>query len=351
MLTISPIKIVQNNNLQKQCNNIANKLYSDVFVKSSNAISFKGQEKTIPENDFIKWAEETNFVETQLTDILRNPDNVIGSGFTHTAYVIPQNDDYVLRIETESLPYFDFANIHNSTIQDREDKCLDINIGQVVANISFKNDWGQPYAVLDILKKQTGEAIGVQPAETLSKGGWGTERNGIEPYYDITRKEQYARTINKVAELPVETYEKLLCTFQRACDLGYIFDHKNSHNILVDSENKSLNLIDMNKGFRKPNKADFMKLLYSLTNINYYGTFQSDYKTQMSDEQKAKATEDTITIISKFLEAMQKQNKKFTPNDSSIEANRVILSEPCRKYIQSPSKFDFWNKMQEKGLV
>ena len=48
---------------------------------------------------------------------------------------------------------------------------------------------------------------------------------------------------------------------------------------------------------------------------------------------------------------MQKHNKKFIPNDSSTEANRIMLSEPCRKYIQSPSKFDFWNKMQEKGLV
>ena len=351
MLTIKPYGVANNITYRKQSDLFSKKLQSDVFVKNTNSISFKGKETTVAENDFIKWAKETNFIEAQLIDILRNPDNVIGSGFTHTAYAIPQNDKYVLRIETESLPYLDFTNIRNSTIEDREDRSLDINIGQVVANVSLKNAWNQSYAVLDILKKQTGETIGVQPAETLSKDGWGTERIDVESYYSISRKEQYARTIHKVAELPIEAYEKLICTFQRACDFGYIFDHKNSHNILVDSENKSLNLIDMNKGFRKSNKADFMKLLYSLTNINYYSTFQTDYKTQISDEKKATATDDTITIISKFLEAMQKQNKKFIPNDSSTEANRIMLSEPCRKYIQSPSKFDFWNKMQEKGLV
>ena len=243
MLTISPIKIIQNKNIQKQYNYNSDKLYSDIFIKSSNAITFKGREEGVTENKFIKWAKETDFIKTQLTEILRNPDNVIGSGFTHTAYSIPQNNDYVLRIETESLPFLDFNNIHNSTIEDSEDKCLDdINIGQVVANISLKNAWNQPYAMIDILKRQTGEAVGVQAAETLSKDRWGVELNGVEPYYDISRKEQYARTIHKVANLPIKAYEKLLCTFQRACDEGYIFDHKNSNNILVDSEKEELKI-------------------------------------------------------------------------------------------------------------
>ena len=103
--------------------------------------------------------------------------------------------------------------------------------------------------------------------------------------------------------------------------------------------------------FKKPTNADFMKLLYALTNITYYGTFQNNYVVQMSDEQKMQATADTMTIMSKFFEAMQKQGKKFTPNDNSVEASRIILSEPSRTYIQSPSKYDFWTRMEKLNLI
>ena len=337
--------------LKKSFASQKHKLKYDTFVKNINNVSFKGKEVQAEKSDFVKWAEKTDFINTQLIDIIRNPENVIGSGFVHTAYSIPQNEEYVLRVESDALPYIDFKNINKAKIEDVEDKDLDINIGQAVANIVLKNDWDDPYTVINVLKKQTGESVGVQPAETLSKDGWGIEEYGILPYYDITRKEKYARTIHQVAELPVESYEKLLSTFQKACDAGYIFDHKNSNNILVDSNTKSFNLIDLNKGFKKPTNADFMKILYALTNITYYGTFQNNYVVQMSDEQKLQATTDTITIISKFFEAMQKQNKKFIPNDTSLEASRIILSEPCRTYIQSPSKYDFWTRMQELNLV
>ena len=278
MLNISPINFTRiTNNFAKANQPIKQGLAQDVFVKSTNNVSFKGNEVQAEKSDFVKWAEKTDFINTQLINIIRNPENVIGSGFVHTAYSIPQNEEYVLRVESDALPYIDFKNINKAKIEDVEDKDLDINIGQAVANIVLKNDWDDPYTVINVLKKQTGESVGVQPAETLSKDGWGIEEYGILPYYDITRKEKYARTIHKVAEIPVESYEKLLSTFQKACDAGYIFDHKNSNNILVDSNAKSFNLIDLNKGFKKPTNADFMKLLYALTNITYYGTFQNNY--------------------------------------------------------------------------
>ena len=330
MLNISPINFTRiTNNFAKANQPIKQGLAQDFFVKNTNNVSFKGNEVQVEKSDFVKWAEKTDFINTQLIDIIRNPENVIGSGFVHTAYLIPQNEEYVLRVESDALPYIDCKNINKAKVEDAEDKDLDINIGQTVANIVLKNDWDEPYTVINVLKKQTGESVGVQPAETLSKDGWGVEEYGVLPYYDITRKEKYARTIHQVAELPIESYEKLIKDFQTASEKGFHFDHLNSNNLLVDAENQSVNFIDMEKG-SEPVKPSYSNLLYSLTNIQYYETYTSRYYNDRTDEQKEAALKDTVQIINKFLQAMENTGAKFNRNDHSYEFTISFAnSVPC----------------------
>ena len=97
MLNISPINFTKiTNNFAKANQPIKQGLTQDVFVKSTNNVSFKGSEEVKNTNNFIQWAEKTDFINSQLDDVLSNPENILGSGFLHTAYKIPNNDDFVL---------------------------------------------------------------------------------------------------------------------------------------------------------------------------------------------------------------------------------------------------------------
>ena len=336
MLNISPINFTRiTNNFAKANQPIKQGLAQDVFVKSTNNVSFKGNEVQAEKSDFVKWAEETDFVNKQLKNILTNDNLKIGEGNSHTAFNIPGNDDYILRIGTSALKYMNMGNIEKATLEDSGDN-LDINVGQKVASISVPSDFARPNepdwlkTEIEIMKKQSGESIGVQPPETLVTGEFvSVQKEGVLPYEDPSRKEKYARTIHQVAELPIESYEKLIKDFQTASEKGFHFDHLNSNNLLVDAENQSVNFIDMEKG-SEPVKPSYSNLIYSLTNIQYYDTYTSQYCNDRTPEQKEAALKDTVQIINKFLQAMENTGAKFNRNDHSYEFTISFAnSVPC----------------------
>ena len=333
---------------------------NDTFVKRSSNVSFAGNEEVSESQKFIQWAQQTDFIRQHLEEVLYNPENVIGQGNTNTAIRIPYNDDFVLRIGTETLK----ESVHKPNIKDAKlyevDYYTDLNVGQKVAEFSIpskyaiegETDWLANK--VEVLKKQKGEAIGVQAPETLVKGEFSfVQRDGLAPYEDYSRKEEYARTIHKVAELPVSAYEKLISDFTKACEIGFGFDHLNSHNLLVDSEGEAINLIDMSSptssGSMEPSYAD---LLYSLTNISYFKTFNDEYYNPMSEEQRKQSLTDTITIIEKFVQAMKNQGVKFDRNHVSTEFSYVFLgSFPCVLYSRTTDFDGFWKKAEKLGVA
>lgn len=351
MLNISPLNFVKLNNSSFSKQYVKQGLSSDVFVKSPNNTAFKGAQSTNSANSFIKWAQDTKFTENQLTEILLNPDNIIGSGFSNTAYKIPGNDSYILRVLTSSASRINPSNIPNAKLKDTKDKNPEINIGQKVAEIEIPGEYTADSITVEVLKRQNGESIGVQPPETLCND-FGDPLPDVISYEDYSRKEKYARTIHKVAQLPVESFEKLISDFTKASEAGYHFDHLNSNNLLVDSEDESINLIDMSIGSGKPVKPNYSNLLYSLTNISYLQTYISKYPNPVSDEDKNTSIEDTINIISKFMEAMQNQGAKFDRDLESIEFGYKFKSSlPCKVYCRSYDDNGFWHKAEAMGLV
>ena len=337
----------------------------DVFVKSSNPLSFKGAEQVDEVKSFIQWAQETDFIKTQLGDILSNPENVLGTGFNSTAYKIPNNENYVLRLANSSLEYINWSGIPNSQVADTDLK-HDINVGQEVAVITIPSEWavsGQPDWLgtrVEVLKKQTGESIGVQPPETLLEGEFSSQtKNGVASYEDYSRKEKYIRTLKQVAQLPVESYEELISTFTKASEICFGFDHLNSNNLLVDIETKSINLIDMDKPSIGGGsvEANYANLLYSLSNISYYSTYVSSEPNPIADTpdgletKKIEAIEYNIQIIDKFLQAMKNTGVKFNSRETSYEFYKFMHSIPCIMYCQSADDNAFWNKASSMGLM
>ena len=359
-MNINPLSLVKlNNNYNAPNKAIYFEPQTDTFVKSSNSVAFKGAEKTADAKSFVQWAQETDFIQTQLEEILTNPDNLIGSGFSSSAFRIPNNEDYILRVGTDSLKNsLHKPNIPKATLKDT-DAHHDINVGQQVAEISVPSKYSIDYekdgfsTIIEVLKKQNGESIGVQPPETLVTGEYNsTTKEGVAPYEDISRKETYSRTIHKVAQLPVEAYEKLLTEFTKACEIGYGFDHLNSNNLLVDSEGEAINLIDMSSPYSGPSKPNYANLLYSLTNISYYKTFNNSYPNPMSPELKQQSFDDTVQIIDKFMNAMKNLGIKFDKDNASSEFCYVFLfSMPCMMYSRSASYDGFWKKAEMMGVA
>ncbi|MBR5304234.1 MAG: hypothetical protein IKU37_05345 [Candidatus Gastranaerophilales bacterium] len=358
MLNISPINFTKiTNNFARANQPINQGLTRDVFVKSTNNVSFKGNEIKADKSDFQKWAEETDFVQTQLLDIITNKENEIGSGFIHTAFSIPGNDDYILRISTRSLEWTlceENIGIAELNVVDGND---DINVGQEVATITIPDKDARPEEYswkntkIEVLRRQHGESIGVQPPETLVEGEWSTHtKPGVEPYEAPSRKEKYARTIRKVAELPVESYEKLIETFKKASETGYDFDYLNSNNLLVDTEEGAINLIDMEKG-HDPVKPNYLNLLYALTNVAYYGTYTADWcKDPIPEDKREGAKQDTVTIINKFMSAMKNKGEKLNRNDVSFQAQIYLLNSLPMTYACGGDS-GFWQKANEMGIL
>ena len=334
MVVISPInltnifKVSQNNHPQQRISMAG--IPNDEFVRSTPVDETPVENKE-DVNEFTKWADKTQFVLKELPSILMNPEaHTLGTGFSHTTYEIPDNNDYILRAPN-GFTYSD-VDYCRTQIRDVMDRNLKINVGQPVAELELRTHNNIPM-FLEVLRKQEGESVGVPPASTIYDEETGMIRDGVLPYEAPERKAKYAQSLSKLANLPVETYEKLISDIKAAADAGYIFDHLNSNNLLLDEKNNSINIIDMDKGKMKP---DFGNVLYALTNISYFKTYASgNGGEKMNPDDVQKAIDNTIAITQKFIMAMGKQNVKFNGPNSSMEFYNLLHSYPMAWMVQS----------------
>ena len=310
------------------------------------ALPQNSEAKKTAEMSFSEWADKTDFVKALMPSILLNADKYkIGSGFSHTTYKIPGNDNYILRtINSTNIRDLD---LFSGTMMDTEDKNLKINIGQKVADIMFKTNSGLP-VFMEVLKKQEGTPIGVTNPRTLYNEYTGELREGAVPYEAPERKEQYSASLKKLANMPLRTYEKLINDIKTASEAGYTFDHYNSNNLLLDEKKERINLIDM-----EPSKVDvnYGNVLYALTNIQYFPTYAS--KTDSNPTPKhdvEKAIENTIAITQKFMLAMKTQNVKFSGANSSVEFNEFLRSYPIARYIGEYSSSKAYEYFKSHGV-
>lgn len=301
----------------------------------SDTFTFTGAVKNSDnaESELMKFAREYNLVE-KAPKILCNEENLLGKGYSHSVYKIPDCDDYVLRIASSRNPGdFSKESIKLTEVEDN----LDVNIGQVVGFIHGDDNF---LGVIQILKKQAGTPIGNPPSEIIFIEDTDILRPGEEIYESKNRKNKYAKSLKELADLPVESYEKLIKDLQKASDKGYYFDYLNSNNLLVDSKNKSINLIDMEQKNIKPNYLD---LLYALTNECYRNTFFSNCGEKVSDEELNVAFKNLQNIITKYLEAMKNTGAKFDFDNISYQANPLIDSLPMSYVCKT---FDRYEKMK-----
>lgn len=299
------------------------------------------------DNKAIQWLENEDYVNKRLIKDISNPQNKIGSGFSHSGFVIPGNNEYVLRVSNSEISKNQFAKYE---IKDTEDKNLKINIGQSVAEITLKDKNGTKISDIEVLRRQNGYPLGVKPYSTIYNEDFSI-RQGELPYEAPERKADYEKSIEAVAKMPVEAFETLLDNINEASDKGYRFDFLNSNNILIDEKNNSLNLIDMEKRGQY-SKIDNASILYALTNIEYYNTYKSEFDNNpKSDDETKKAFENTMEIITKYTTAMKNKGLKFDTQIYSHEAQDLMLSPPFMCFCRAFTIDQELNNLKRMGLA
>lgn len=327
-------------------------LKGDTFVKSSEGpqIDYEKMKKEIP-NDFVDWAKKNNFINDGLKKSLK-PENLIGEGFDHAVFNIPNNPDYVLRIKRGYYGKTDNFDFKNYTIKDTRDMELQGNIGQQIAlleNIPDKKNGKFVNPDIEVLKRQHGFPNGNPPPSALYHGD-GTLREEVLPYEDNSRKLHFAKSMETLANFPDETYDQLIDDLLIAGEAGYKFDHLNSNNFLIDEDEKRINIIDMSK-VKKPHKDRFGNTLWSLINVeflNEYMSKESGYTPQSQNEIND-TIKNMLTVMDKYSAAMKRKIQKF--NTSSYHFN-LLLNEPISSFWLKECDYDKKvDKLREMGLL
>lgn len=318
---------------QRQYPKYLNKaLEGDTFTKTNEEINQEQLRRETP-NDFITWSKRTKFVPNGIKAAL-HPDNLIGEGFDHSAYKIPGNDDYVLRIKNSYYELTQDIDYSNYKIVDTRDMKLDCNIGQQVALLVDEktplDPRVMPHPRIEILKKQKGYANGNPSPRALYIEGTGQlRRAGLVPYEANSRKEHYAKCMKALAEMPDSTYDQLIDDLLIAGEACYKFDTENSNNFLIDEENQRINLIDMSPT-SKPHKDRFGNTLYALINaefLDHYISSDSGYVPK-DPEEKNNTVINVLTIMDKYTQAMRRKLQKYNLNSFQFHMllNRAIGS-------------------------
>lgn len=314
--------------------------------------SFKGQgvqvdtfvrsEKPKEENEFVSWAKRNNFVQS-MPNVFKK-ENVLGKGFTHTVFSLDDNKGYVLRARTDSLNRpIDFSNY---SIIDVQDKSLEANYGQAVAKI-VSSDISKP--TFEVMRKQEGFACGNPPSTAIYEEETGKLKAGELSYEAIERKEHYGRTMRVLAQMPQETYDELVKNLASLDDMGYKFDYYNSNNFLIDEKNKKINIIDLEplKGHGK----NLGNALYALTNIDYFGTYQSTTDGNLvSSEERNQNFDDVINIITKYNQAMVNNGEKYTEEEYEFIV-KLLGSTPMMFALRARSDEERKEKLREMGIL
>lgn len=328
--------ITYNINRQTSFGNKTKPMENDCFIRTTGA-------QNSSQNDFIQWAEATNFFPQKLSEVMKNEDNILGKGFSNTVYKIPGNEEYVLRVLNSSDLNFD--DLSDYSLEDTEDKNLDGNYGQCVAKIK-SSDYRKPE--ISVLKKQKGITNGNPPSSVIFFEN-GTLRPGELPYEARERKEHYAKCLQILADMPQESYDGLVHNLSYLGEAGYRFDYYNPNNFLLDEEGGKINIIDLEKT-QKGSKNDLGNALWALSNISYLTTFMSKHdNSPMPEEESNKAFENTMTVIDKYTKAMKNNGEKYSPN--GYEFFQLMNSLPMSFYLRSMNIEEKRQKLVDMGVM
>ncbi len=310
----------------------------DTFVKSKNQVS---KICNVTENEFINWANSVDFVNTILKDSICDK-NLIGKGFSHSVYKISSNDDYLIRVSNNALK--DELTGDGFEIIDAEDRNLKGNFGQCVAKLVNQD---LQKRTIEVMLKQNGIANGNPPPSTIYYESGELKPNEV-PYEDYERKYHFAKCIEILANMPQETFDKLVEELDIAGYAGYKFDYYNPNNFLLDENGNIISIIDLEYTGHKFNN-DYGNALYALCSFSYLPTFLSSMDNSPVDGEMINDTmRNLIQVIDKYTQALKNNNKCYTMESRGFV--EILNSIPMMFYLKERDSDKMLEKLREMGV-
>lgn len=315
----------------------------DVFEKSA----FQAD---VPEDDFESWAKNTCFY-SKIGEIFA-PENCLGSGHRNSVYKIPGSNRFVARINNSNSSLsgvLKYAKSHKKMsdwfIKDIEDD-FDGNFGQQVGVVTAANDLNKTF---QILLYKAGDPVGVPPEFVVDDF---KKSNPEYPNYNSREmKNKFASSMEQIAKLPQEAYEKYINDLISIGKKGYCFDFQNSNNILIDESEQTIGIVDVCDSYIGPNNSsnDLGLGLLALTNYQYYNTFVKDVDESIDSAVLAKTKKNIIQIFSKYFSAMKKLDCKLSIDRS--EFRRFITSDILAEYFKNEVSADNYMSLKKENLL
>ena len=325
-MLIKPFFSCKINNINNHtCNSkVLNKnISNDTFIRTTSFGS-KNDDKSFEE--FIKWAEETNFTENAM-EIINNTGKILGDGFEGTTYSIPNNEKWVIKQYKRSNLSHQF--LKKPEIKKVKDISPDLNIGQIIASVKIPMNNRISHHFF-VLKKQTGVSYGVP-------------HSSKDIVCDSTAK-KHISSLKKMAQLPISTYDQLIDDITYINKRGYKIDADNPYNFMVDWNNKRINFVDIADKLEDKNVKQYGDVLFALLDSDFGFNFSSTNRPKSEkDEAKLYSTQ----ICGKFLSSMIRKHVKF---DFSSNLSKVVTMESFERAIGSTRIDNKLEKLQELGL-
>ncbi len=296
--------------------------YNDSFVKQAFFNNYEPNDNSY--NSFIKWAKKTNFTD-EILNIIYNNDNKIGSGFEGSVYEIPGNKQWVLKVY-DNCQYTKRLS-DNAQITQIQDSVPNLNIGQSIAKIIVPENC-EYSKIIYVLKKQKGKTYGIPHTN----------------YRRISEEtiKKYIAFLSELSDYPIESFKRLIQEVSYSNSRGYRFDCLNPNNIMLDRNERKINLVDVKCYNSEPETKQFGDILYGILD----GSNILNIEKSRADETLKQEVQKYIDIIiNKFLTAMRECGEKF----EETNLLRVLFLTNCfDNFIDKDSnrrKIDLLNKL------
>ena len=291
-MIINRLPIIQNRpfSITSKATSFSGVQSSDIFVRNSSMLESETNLMNDDFNSFCNWAKETNFL-SHIKNLIQNEAKVIGSGFEGTTYEIPNTDKWVVKEYKRSS----FLPIPKTApeIVKINDISPELNIGQTIARVEIPAGKKHSY-IYYILKKQNGDSIGI----------------GYQGNNDINKLNTtiHLKSLEEVANMPDESFDKLITDISYITEIGYQIDCGNPNNLMFDKEKKQINFVDINDKYNHSGNQ-YGDVLFALLGCFFALKFENS--RAVSQEEKSIADSFSKKIISKYFNAMKRANIKF----------------------------------------
>lgn len=260
-------------------------------------------------NKSINEPSQEDFVSKIFKTVFENikEDNLIGEGLTSKVYKFDEEDfsKYVIKVIKKGF------DTHNIKVNEFEG----MNLGQPVFKIAdniliLKRKEGLPHSVLN----------------------WNEIKDGVA---QITEKqaEKFCSDIEKLANMPDETYLNFASQVKYLSDKGYKIDSINPNNLLIDYDNQRINVIDFYKMDRPYQKNSYLDMAAPLLDFILF----EQYEQKMDKVQRYWFEMSADMIVQKCYHAARKVG---LPTDKSlfekyIEKVGFYFTYPCTEYYRN----------------